>query len=331
MKKLINEPKEVVTEMLQGMVKAHPQLISLLPKTQVVVRTQAKEKGKVAVISGGGSGHEPAHAGFVGKGLLDAAIAGSVFAAPSFNDVLAALKHCGNPGGVLFVVKNYTGDRMLFDMATEEASSMGIPTRQIVVADDVAIAEVSKRRGVAGTIFVHKIAGAAAEMGKSLDEVHALAERASISIRSMGIALTPCTIPGNPKPNFDLAEDEIEFGIGIHGEAGIRREKIRPVRHLVEKILSHIFSDLPLEACDEVVVLVNGMGATPIMELYIAFQNVAEMLASKKITVYRSFVGEFMTSLDMAGFSITLFKVDEELKTLLDYPCHAPAWIQPFS
>lgn len=328
MKKLFNEVERVVPEMLHGMVRAHSHLISLLPGTQVVVRAQKKEENKVAVISGGGSGHEPAHAGFVGKGLLDAAVAGLIFAAPSLNDVMAAIRHCGGPGGILFVVKNYTGDRILFDMAEEEAQNLGIPVRQVVVADDVAVDDPSRRRGVAGTVFVHKVAGAMAEMGESLEKVHAVAQKAASSVRTMGIALSPCTIPGNIRPNFDLAEDEIEIGIGIHGEAGVQRGKIRPVRELVSEMLERIMSDFPLSPGEEVAVLVNGMGSTPLMELYIAFDNVADILASRGIRIYRSYVGEFMTSLDMAGFSVTLLRLDEELKALLNYPCAAPAWTQ---
>ncbi len=327
-KKFMNDPAQVVLEMLRGMTKAHSHLVALLPGTQVVVRAQAKEKGKVAIITGGGSGHEPAHAGFVGKGLLDAAIAGPVFAAPSLNDALAALRHCGGPEGVLFVVKNYTGDRLLFDMLEEEARNMGIPTKQVVVNDDVAVPDPLKRRGIAGTVFVHKIAGAAAEMGLSLEEVWNVAQKASASLRTMGIALNPCTVPGNPNPSFTLAENEIEVGIGIHGEAGIRREHIRPVRELVGATVTYILTDFPLQPGEEVAVIVNGMGATPLMELYVAFNDVADILESLGIRIYRSYVGEFMTSLEMAGLSVTLFKLDEEMKTLLEYPCCAPAWIQ---
>uniref|UniRef100_A0A7V4WKP5 Dihydroxyacetone kinase subunit DhaK n=1 Tax=Candidatus Caldatribacterium saccharofermentans TaxID=1454753 RepID=A0A7V4WKP5_9BACT len=328
MKKAINAPERVVVDMLSGMAKAHSDLIKLLPGTQVIVRNDAPVPGKVAVISGGGSGHEPAHAGFVGKGMLDAALAGSVFAAPPLEDAVAALKYCGNENGVLFVVKNYTGDRLLFDMASEEARRMGIPVRSVVVADDVAIEDVARRRGVAGTILVHKVAGAMADLGRSLDEVYEVAHKATLLLRTMGIALGPCTLPGSQSPSFVLDKEEIEIGIGIHGEAGIQRERILPARKLVERVLEKILPDLPFTSGDEVAVLVNGMGGTPLMELYVVFNDLEDILSSQGIKIYKAYVGEYMTSLDMSGFSITLLKLDEQLKTLLDHPCQTPAWRQ---
>lgn len=331
MKKILNVPQNAVPEMLAGMVKAHSRLITLLPGTQAVVRKDAPVKGKVALISGGGSGHEPAHAGYVGRGMLDAALAGAVFAAPPLDDALAALKHCATEQGVLFIIKNYTGDRLLFDMLSEEAEDMGIPTRSVVVADDVAIAEregTPGRRGVAGTVLIHKIAGARADLGGSLEEVYQVAQKAASWVRSMGVALSPCTLPGSTQPSFTLDEDQIEIGIGIHGEAGVRREKLQPARELTQKLLEKILVDLPYQAGDEVAVLVNGMGSTPLMELYIVFNEVETFLHSKGITIYKALVGEYMTSLDMAGFSITLLKLDAELKELLDHPCLTPCWVQ---
>ncbi|BER91681.1 dihydroxyacetone kinase subunit DhaK [Atrimonas thermophila] len=331
MKKILNVPQNAVPEMLAGMVKAHSRLITLLPGTQAVVRKDAPVKGKVALISGGGSGHEPAHAGYVGRGMLDAALAGAVFAAPPLDDALAALKHCATEQGVLFIIKNYTGDRLLFDMLSEEAEEMGIPTRSVVIADDVAIAEregTPGRRGVAGTVLIHKIAGARADLGGSLEEVHQVAQKAASWVRSMGVALSPCTLPGSTQPSFTLDEDQIEIGIGIHGEAGVRREKLQPARELTQKLLEKILTDLPYQAGDEVAVLVNGMGSTPLMELYIVFNEAETFLRSKGITIYKALVGEYMTSLDMAGFSITLLKLDAELKELLDHPCLTPCWVQ---
>lgn len=331
MKKILNAPDQAVKEMLSGMAKAHPELISVLPGTQAVVRTDAPVPGKVAILTGGGSGHEPAHGGFVGKGMLDGALAGAVFCSPPLDDAIAALERVNGGAGVLFIIKNYTGDILLFDMAEEEAEDRGIPVRKILVADDVAVdvrEGTTGRRGVAGTIFVHKIAGAMADKGASLDEVQRVAKKVVDNVRTMGMALTPCLVPGRDKPNFELGEDDMEIGIGIHGEPGVRREAVKPAVAVVAEMMERIVDDLPFISGDDVIVMVNGMGATPLMELYVAFDEVEKYLAGKGISIVRVMVGEFMTSLEMAGFSITLLKADKEILELFDYPCRAPAWRQ---
>lgn len=331
MKKIINQPENSVKEMLSGMARAHADLITVLPGTQVVARADAPVKGKVALITGGGSGHEPAHGGFVGKGMLDAALAGAVFCSPPLDDAIAALKKTNGGAGALFIIKNYTGDILLFDMAAEEAEDMGIPVRKVLVTDDVAVERregTTGRRGVAGTVFVHKLAGAMADRGASLDEVHRVAQKTADSVRTMGMAITPCLVPGRNKPNFELGENEMEFGTGIHGEPGIRRESMRSAHEIVTEMMDRIVPDYPFEAGDEVAVLVNGMGATPLMELYIIYNEVADYLGAKGILVAGSYVGEYMTSLEMGGFSISLLKLDEELKSLLAHPCQTPGLTQ---
>lgn len=330
MKKIINQPENAVKEMLSGMAKAHKG-IAVLPGTQVVARVDAPVKGKVALITGGGSGHEPAHGGFVGKGMLDAALAGAVFCSPPLDDAIAALKWTNGGAGALFIIKNYTGDILLFDMAADEAEDMGIPVRKVLVTDDVAVERregTTGRRGVAGTVFVHKIAGAAADKGFALDEVHRVAQKAASSVRTMGMAVSPCLVPGRDKTNFELGENEMEIGIGIHGEPGVKRETIKTAGEIVGELMNKILPDLPFVSGDEVAVMVNGMGATPLMELYIIFNEVDSYLAERGIRIYRSYVGEFMTSLEMGGFSISLLKLDDELKTLLDHPCETPALVQ---
>lgn len=331
MKKIINTTDRVVPEMLAGLRKAHPDLVTVLEGTQTVVRADAPVKGKVALIAGGGSGHEPAHGGFVGPGMLDGALAGAVFCAPSLDDALAAVKQCNGGAGELFIIKNYTGDILLFDMAEEEARDLGIPVKKVVVRDDVAVEGregTTGRRGVAGTVFVHKIAGAKADQGGNLDEVQRVAQAVIDRVRTMGMAITPCLVPGREKPNFDLGEDEMEVGIGIHGEPGVRREKLKPAHDVVYEMMDRIVNDLPYVAGDEVAVMVNGMGATPLMELYIVFNEVETYLKRQGIRIHRSYVGEYMTSLEMGGFSISLLKLDDELKGLLDHPCETPGLVQ---
>jgi len=331
MKKIINLPDRAVPQMLSGMGKAHDDIIRILPGTQAVVRTDAPVKGKVALMTGGGSGHEPAHGGFVGKGMLDAALAGAVFCSPPLDDAIAALEKVDGGSGVLFIIKNYTGDILLFEMAEEEAEDMGIPVKKIIVTDDVSV-EVKEgttgRRGVAGTVFVHKIAGAAADMGADLDRVYKVACKVVGNVRTMGMAVTPCLVPGREKPNFELGDDEMEIGIGIHGEPGVKREKLKPASEIVCEMMDKISGDLPFSAGDDVAVMVNGMGATPLMELYIVYDEVDSYLAGKGINIARKYVGEYMTSLEMGGFSISLLKLDDELTELLDHPCNAPAWSQ---
>jgi dihydroxyacetone kinase-like protein len=331
MKKILNRPEDAVQEMLQGMAKAHSDLIEVMPGSQLVVRADAPVAGKVALITGGGSGHEPAHGGFVGKGMLDAALAGSVFCSPPLDDAIAALQRCNGGAGALFIVKNYTGDILLFDMAAEEAADLGIPVKRVLVTDDVAVERregTTGRRGVAGTVFVHKIAGAKAAQGANLDEVHRVAQKVADQVRTMGMAISPCMVPGRDKSNFQLGENEMEIGIGIHGEPGIRRENMKTAREITMELMEKIVGDLPYRSGDEVAVMVNGMGATPLMELYIVFNEAAAYLKTKNIKIHRSYVGEYMTSLEMGGFSISLLKLDAELRELLDAPCETPGLIQ---
>lgn len=328
MKKIINLPENIVEEMLQGMVAAHPEYVKRAEGFTVLTRASAPSK-KVALVSGGGSGHEPSHGGFVGKGMLDGAVAGEVFTSPTPDQVLGAIKAVDGGEGVLLVIKNYTGDVMNFEMAAEMAEMEGIKVDQVVVNDDVAVENstyTSGRRGVAGTVFVHKIAGAAAEAGKSLEEVKAVAEKVIANTRTMGMSLNPCIVPAAGKTSFELGEDEVEMGLGIHGEPGTHKEKISNADTIVDHLLKKILGDIDFSG--EVAVLVNGLGGTPLMELYIANRRVAEVLKEKNITVTKTIVGNFMTSLEMPGFSISLIKLDEELKGYLDAVADTPAFKQ---
>ncbi|MBQ9924166.1 MAG: dihydroxyacetone kinase subunit DhaK, partial [Clostridia bacterium] len=271
------------------------------------------------------------HGGYVGKGMLDGAVAGAVFSSPTPDQVYEAIKAANGGKGVLLVIKNYTGDVMNFEMAADMAADEGIEVEKVVVADDVAVENstwTTGRRGIAGTVFVHKLAGACAEAGGSLQEVKRIAEKVIANVRSMGMAVDACTVPAVGKPSFDLAEDEIEIGIGIHGEPGVNREKISPVNGIVDKLLDKILAEGIYNAGDEVAVMVNGMGGTPLMELFVANKHVADVLAAKGIKIAKTLVGNYMTSLDMEGFSITLLKVDEELKALLNAPADTPAFVQ---
>lgn len=327
MKKFINDVALVEDQMIQGMVKAFPKYVRKLDCGNVVVRAEKKE-GKVALISGGGSGHEPAHGGYVGKGMLDAAVAGAVFTSPTPDQVYEGIKAIATDAGVLMVIKNYTGDVMNFEMAGEMAQAEGINVKQVITNDDVAVKDSTwtvGRRGVAGTIFVHKIAGAKAETGATLDEVQAVAQKVIDNVRTMGAAIAPCTVPAAGTPGFELSENEMEVGIGIHGEPGTHREPIRPVDEIVDGLLAQILADIDYVG-SEVAVMINGAGATPLMELFIINNHVADVLAEKGIKIYKTFVGEYMTSIEMQGFSISLLKLDDELKTLLDAPADTPAW-----
>jgi dihydroxyacetone kinase-like protein len=328
MKKLINNVDFVVEDMLSGLVAAHADCVKKLDNMNVLVRVTSPIKGKVALVSGGGSGHEPAHGGYVGKGMLDAAVAGPVFTSPTPDPIYEAIKAVDSGSGVLLVIKNYTGDVMNFEMAKEMAEMDGIKVDSVVVNDDVAVENstfTAGRRGIAGTVFVHKIAGAKAEAGGSLPEVKLVAQKVIANVRSMGMSLSSCTVPAAGKPNFTLGENEVEIGMGIHGEPGTHREELKPVSEIVDNILEKILDDMKLSASDEVAVMVNGLCSTPLMELYIANKRVNEILNDKGIKIYKTFVGEFMTSLEMAGFSISLLKLDSELKQLLDSPANTPA------
>lgn len=327
MKKFINAVDLVEDQMVQGMVKAYPQYLAKLDCGNVVVRSNKKE-GKVALISGGGSGHEPAHGGYVGEGMLDAAVAGAVFTSPTPDQVYEGIKAIATDAGVLMVIKNYTGDVMNFEMAGEMAEADGIKVKQVIVNDDVAVKDslyTVGRRGVAGTVFVHKIAGALAETGADLDAVQAVAQKVIDNVRTMGAAISPCTVPAAGKPGFELAENEMEVGIGIHGEPGTYREEIKTADEITDVLLEKILADIDY-AGSEVAVMVNGSGATPLMELFIINNRVADVLAEKGIKVYKTYVGEYMTSIEMEGFSVSLLKLDDEMKQLLDAKADTPAF-----
>lgn len=329
MKKIINDPNLVVQDMLKGLVSAYPNSFKQVPNTTVIVRKDAPTTGKVGLVSGGGSGHEPAHAGYVGKGMLDAAVCGEVFTSPTPDQVYEAIKAVDGGAGVFLIIKNYTGDVMNFEMAAELAQADGIEVEQVIVNDDVAVEDSSfttGRRGIAGTIFVHKIAGAKAEAGGSLQEVKAIAEKVVANVRSMGMALSPCTVPAAGKPSFELADNEMEVGMGIHGEPGTERKAITTADEIATELTQKVLDDMNLHSGDEVAVMINGLGSTPEMELYIVNGKVNEILKEKGIEIYNTFVGEYMTSLEMAGCSVTLLKLDDELKELLDAESQAPAF-----
>lgn len=327
MKKIINTVDQVENQMVEGMVKAYPQYLKKLECGNVVVRADKKE-GKVALISGGGSGHEPAHGGYVGEGMLDAAVAGAVFTSPTPDQIYEGIKAVATDKGVLMVIKNYTGDVMNFEMAREMAEMEGIKIAQVVTNDDVAVdgsLYTVGRRGVAGTVFIHKIAGALAERGGELEEVRAVAEKVIAGVRTMGMAIRPCTVPAAGVPGFELSEEEMEVGIGIHGEPGTHREALKTADEIVDMLMDKILTDLDYSG-SEVAVMINGAGATPLMELFIVNNRVFDILAEKGIKVYKTFVGEYMTSLEMEGFSISLLKLDGELKELLDAKADTPAF-----
>ena len=323
MKKLINDPKNVVNEAVAGFEAAHADIVRASHDPLFIVRADAPVRGKVGIVSGGGSGHEPLHGGFVGVGMLDAAVPGPVFTSPTPDPILAATQAVDGGAGVLHIVKNYTGDVLNFETAADLASAEGIDVRTVIVNDDVAVKDslyTAGRRGVAGTVLVEKITGAAAERGDDLDAVAAVAEKVNSRVRTMGVALTPCVVPHAGEPSFVLADDEIEIGIGIHGEPGRERIKLEPADAIVDRLLTPLLEDLPLASGDQVLLLVNGMGGTPLVELYIVFRRAAEVLRERGITVSRSLVGNYTTSLEMAGASISVLKLDEELTTLWDAP-----------
>ena len=330
MKKLINQVDDIVSEMLDGMTAAYPQYVKRLEGFEVLVRAKGPSP-KVALVSGGGSGHEPSHGGYVGRGMLDGAVAGAVFTSPTPDQVYEAIKAVNGGKGVLLVIKNYTGDVMNFEMAADMARDEGIEVEQVIVADDVAVENstwTTGRRGIAGTVLVHKIAGAAAESGMNLADVKRVAEKVIANVRSMGMAVNACTVPAAGKPSFELADDEIEIGIGIHGEPGTHREKISTVNEIADKLLEKIFAEGIYSSGDEAAVLVNGMGGTPLMELFVANKHVKNVLDAKGIKAAKTIVGNYMTSLDMEGFSITLLKLDDELKKFLNAPADTPAFVQ---
>ena len=326
MKKIMNAPEDFVLEMCNGIVQAHPELV--LNKKFKIITRKHKNPNKVSLISGGGSGHEPAHAGFVGKGMLDAAVCGDVFASPSQIQVYQAIKETAGDKGTLLIIKNYSGDMMNFKNAAYLASEDGIEVEYVRVDDDIAVKDslyTVGRRGVAGTMFVHKIAGAAAERGMNLADIKTVAEKTIANVKSIGFAMTSCTVPAKGTPTFELGKDEMEYGVGIHGEPGIQREKLVSSKELAERMIDALLEELLVKKGDAVALLVNGFGATPIQELYILNNNVTAILDKKGILVKRVFVGNYMTSIDMAGASLSILKLDAELEELLSEESDTPA------
>ena len=328
MKKLINSPEHVVIDALRGMEAAHGDLLSVHYDPHYITRRASAAKPKVGVLSGGGSGHEPMHGGFVGMGMLDAACPGAVFTSPTPDQMLKATKAIGGGEGVLHIVKNYTGDIMNFELAAELARGEDIAVESVVINDDVAVKDslyTAGRRGVGATVLAEKIVGAAAEAGRPLAEVKILCERVNAQARSMGLALTSCTVPHAGKPNFELPENEMELGIGIHGEPGRRRLPLASADEVAQMLMSPILEDLPFRSGDEVLLFVNGMGGTPLIELYIVYRKAEEIARAHGLKVTRRLVGSYITSLEMAGASITLLKLDAELTRLWDAPVLTPA------
>ncbi len=328
MKKILNQPTNFVDEMLDGLLKAHPDQLTLAAgDPRCIVRAGAPVAGKVALATGGGSGHLPVFLGYVGQGLLDGCAVGDVFASPSADRMLDVTRAIHGGRGVLYLYGNYGGDRMNFDMAAEMAGLEDIEVRSVLVTDDVASApadSADRRRGVAGMVFAFKIAGARADQGGSLDEVEAAARKALANLRTMGVALSPCTVPAAGRPTFTIGEGEMEIGMGIHGEPGIKREALQTADEIAERMTAAILADLPLAAGDRAAVMVNGLGATPPEELYILYRRVHDLLAGQGVAIHRAYVGEYATSMEMAGASLTIFKLDDELAALLDHPARSP-------
>ncbi len=328
MKKIINDPYRVVEDTLSGILKAYPHhLRAAEGSARVLVRKDAPVRGKVGIATGGGSGHLPLFLGYVGPGLADAVAVGNVFSSPSTEDMLAATRAIDGGAGVLHLFGNYAGDVMAFGLAAEMAAAEGLGVETVLAADDVVSAprgEIDRRRGIAGIFFAYKIAGAKAQTGASLSEVAAVTRRAAGNTRSMGVALSPCTIPAVGRPNFCIGEDEMELGMGIHGEPGIERGKLRPASEIAEVMTRRVIDDLPFTSGDRVAVLVNGLGATPMEELFILFDKAHHLLCDHGLNISRVFIGEYATSMEMAGCSISLLRLDDELAELLDMPAYSP-------
>ncbi len=328
MKKLINSPENVLTETVEGFVSAHSNIVTAHYDPVFISRSTPTPAGKVALVSGGGSGHEPLHGGFVGDGMLDAAVPGAMFTSPTPDQIEAAIKHADSGAGVLNIVKNYTGDVMNFEMAVELAEADDIAVRSVIVNDDVAVENstwTAGRRGVAGTVLVEKVAGAAAARGDDLDAVTAAATKVVENVRSMGVALSACTVPHAGEPSFQLADDEIEIGIGIHGEPGRERIKMDTADRITDLLLEPVLADLGLVSGEKVLLFVNGMGGTPASELYIVYRHARSVLEDRGITVERSLVGNYVTSLEMQGASVTVLRLDDELTQLWDAPVKTAA------
>ncbi|MCL5444378.1 dihydroxyacetone kinase subunit DhaK [Lactobacillus johnsonii] len=331
MKKIINDPSNVVSEMVDGLVRSYPQYLTQIDGTEAVVRTDKDSmKGKVGLVSGGGSGHEPAHAGYVGQGMLSAAVCGQVFTSPTPDQIYEAIKAVDQGQGVFCIVKNYSGDVMNFDMAKDLAEADGIDVKSVVVDDDIAVKDslyTQGRRGVAGTVFVHKILGAAADQGATLDEIESLANEVVKNIKTIGVALSAATNPEVGKPGFELESDEIEYGVGIHSEPGYRREKIKPSKELVDELVGKLNDEMHLDKNKKYAVLVNGMGATPLMEQYVFSHDLLNKLDEFGIKPAFMRVGNYLTSIDMAGLSLTIFEIkDDKWLNYLNYPVKTIAW-----
>ena len=329
MKKIINNPANFVEESINGLIKSHPDIYALAKDNNRVITRANKASNKVGIVTGGGSGHLPVFTGYVGKGFLDACAIGSVFASPSVEQMVSAIKNADNGNGVLCIIGNYGGDVMNFEVACEMVETEGIKTKKVIVADDIASAseqEKSKRRGIAGMIFVFKIAGAIAETGASLEEVFNTAAEANVNIRTLGVALSPCILPEAGKPTFQIDDNEIEIGMGIHGEPGIKREKLKPANDLVDDLYKRIIEDSKLSDNDEVAIMINSLGATPLEELYIVSKRMNENLLKSNIKITKTYVGRYATSMEMAGMSITTFKMSDNLKKNLFAESNCPFW-----
>ena len=329
MKKIINNPANFVEESIDGLIKSHPEVYSLAKDNERVVIRANKASNKVGIVTGGGSGHLPVFTGYIGKGFLDACAIGSVFASPSVEQMVSAIKNADNGNGVLCIIGNYGGDVMNFEMACEMVEAEGIKTKKVIVADDIASAskdEKDKRRGIAGMIFVFKVSGAIAENGASLNEVHKIATDVNNNIRTLGVALSPCILPEAGKPTFEIDSDEIEIGMGIHGEPGIKREKLKSANELVDDLYKRIMEDSELKNNDEVAIMINSLGATPLEELYIVSKRINENLTNSKINNVKTYVGRYATSMEMAGMSITTLKLNNDLKKYLFADSKCPFW-----
>lgn len=329
MKKIINQPGDIVSQMVKGLASAHADILAQVPDTQVLYRT-VETPDIVGIVSGGGSGHEPSHAGFVGKGMLSAAVSGEVFTSPTPDQILEGIKAADNGAGVFLVIKNYTGDVMNFEIAQEFAEAEGIETAAIIVDDDIAMEDstyTAGRRGIAGTVFMHKIIGYYADQGKSLSDLKAIAEKVNDNLKSIGLALTAATVPEVGKPGFDIADDEFEYGIGIHGEPGYRREKIKPAKEMAAELIARLKEEFNWTTGDRFAVLVNGMGGTPLMELYLFWNDIQGQLGDEGVEVDFVKVGDLMTSLEMQGASLTLLKLeDADWVSALQAPVNTAAW-----
>ena len=331
MKKILNKPENFVNEMLDGLFKAHPKQLSYAEDIRALVRADAPVQGKVGLATGGGSGHLPVFLGYVGKGMLDGCAIGDVFQSPSAEQMLSVTRRINGGKGVVYIYGNYGGDVMNFDMAAEMAEMEDIPVRTVLVREDVASApseEAHRRRGVAGMVFAFKVAGAKADQGGSLEEVVAVTQKALDNIRTMGVALSSCTVPMVGKPTFSIGDDEMEIGMGIHGEPGMRREKLQTADQIAERMTDTILNDLKPASGDRLAVMVNGLGATPLEELYILYRKAHEIITDRNMSVNQAYVGEFATSMEMAGASFTFFRLDDELEELLKAPAHTPFFTQ---